>query len=75
MLRLTLLKFFLRRSIMCKQRVLYENKIMQDLHNYKCYGIYEVDFGKSPQSYGNTTEKNYPIMDDIFSRAVRFHFP
>ena len=57
-------------EVICKQRPLYEHKIVQYLQNCKCHGVYQDHFRKPLQSYEKTIKTNCPKRARIF-----FHWP
>ena len=44
-------------DIICKQRLLYKQKIGEYLQNRKCYGVYQGHFRKPLQSYKKTIKR------------------
>ena len=59
-------QLLLTSEVFCKQRLLYEHKIMQYLQNCKCYDFYQGHFRKPLQSYEKLHKKNCPKMVHIF---------
>ena len=49
-----------------------EYKIVQLLHNYKCYGVDQSRFRKLLQSSAKNLKNNFPKMTRSFLPAVQF---
>ena len=58
-------------DIICKQRLLYKQKIGEYLQNRKCYGVYQGHFRKPLHSYKKTVKRIALGGSVYFSRAVQ----
>ena len=67
---LTLSEILLMSAVICKQRILHENEIVQDLQNYKHEDVNQGHFRKSSETSANAMKNNHPKT--IFSWAAQF---
>ena len=67
---LTLSEILLVSAVICKQRILHENEIVQDLQNYNYEDVNQGHFRKPSETSADAMKNNYPKT--IFSWAVQF---
>ena len=57
---LTLSEILLMSAVICKQRILHENEIVQDLQNYKHEDVNQGHFRKPSETSANAMKNNHP---------------
>ena len=65
-----LFKILLMSAVICEQRFLHENEIVQYLQNCKCKDVDQGHFRKPLQASTNVMKNDYPKTAHTFSRAV-----
>ena len=76
MLPWTLFEILLTSTVICKQRFLHENEIVQYLHNYKYQDINQGHFRKPLQGSTNGIKNNCPTTTHTFftRRSILSYF-
>ena len=59
-------------AVICKQRLLYEDNIVQLLRNYKCYGAEQSHSKKPLKSSAKNVKSSYRKTTRSFLRPVQF---
>ena len=70
------IKTLLTSAVICKQRLLHENEIVQYLLNYKYQDVKQSHFGKPLQASTKVLKNNYPKIAHIFlmGRSIFSYF-
>ena len=67
-----LFEILLMSAVICKQRFLHENEIVQYLQNYKYQDVNRGYFRKPVQAATNLMKNDYPKPAYTFLRAIQY---
>ena len=68
----TLFEVLVTSVVICKQRLLHENEIVQYLENFKYQDVNQGHFRKPLQAFINTMRNNYPKKAHTFFTGRSF---